>query len=219
MSSRSAVETALDLYRHPIKVNAARKSTLPNDILALIRIVAGSDDEVAALDLPDVKSPSEMREAAAFYMQQVMFQKDNDSHRILGLNSKSTPQQIKDHKRLLLKWLHPDRNHNKWERVYFQRVLHAAEKLEGNPTKALVLFETPNKLKAKQSGENAKLKLRMKPNHASLDLRTRLRIWLKRGLVFSLVFIITICLFSAANRMGYLSDDLPILEQLQAWLI
>jgi hypothetical protein len=218
MNTRGAVELALDLYRHPIKVTAARKSALPADILALIRIVAGSDDEMAALDLPDVKSPTEMREAAAFFMQQVMFQKDNDSHRILGLNSKSTAQQIKDHKRLLLKWLHPDRNQNKWERVYFQRVLHAAEKLEGNSTNALVPVELPTKSKTNHNGEKTKPKLRMKPIHAPLDLRSKLRIWMKRGLVFSFVFMMSVSVFSALNRMGYLSDDLPMLDQLQAWL-
>lgn len=215
MNKRGAIELALDLYRHPIKVKSVRAAPLPLDVLQLVRIVAGSDDEIAALALPDFKSASEMREAAVFFIQQIMFQTGNAPRRILGLSEDASAQQIKDHKRLLLKWLHPDRNQNTWERVYFQRVIQAAASLEGLPNTALVPVAKPKHRHAKSA---AKLKLHIKPIHGAQTWQAKLRQQVKRLVVFSAAFIIAVAVFSIFRRLGYLSEDLPVFEQLQAWL-
>jgi DnaJ domain len=212
--TRGAVELALDLYRHPIKVKAARKSALPADVVKLIRIVSGSDEEIAALNLKDVRSPTEMREAAAFFMQQILFLSNNTPHRMLGLDSNAEAQQIKDHKRLLLKWLHPDRNQNKWESVYFQRVLKAAETLEGQPITDLE--PTDNNWKSKRTAQTAKIKLHAQPMRRSL--RSNLRHWVKRIFIFGVVVLLLVTAFSLLRQLGYVDDDLPWLDKLRAWL-
>ena len=215
MNKRGAIELALDLYRHPIKVKAVRKAALPIDVLKLVRIVAGSDDEIAALNLTDLKSPTEMREAAVFFIQQIMFQPSNAPHRVLGLSENASPQEIKDHKRLLLKWLHPDRNQNKWERVYFQRVILAAASVEGVQTNAVVALE-PKPQRAPQ--QTNKPKLQMKPIHRAQTWQAKLRQRVRRLLIFTATFFIAITTFSIFRQLGYVSDDLPVFEQLQAWL-
>ena len=218
MNKRGAIELALDIYRHPSKVGAVRRAALPMDVLKLVRIVAGGDDEIAAQNLTDQKSPAEMRDAAVFFIQQIMFQSGNAPHRILGLSEDASPQQIKDHKRLLLKWLHPDRNQSKWEGVYFQRVLQAAQSVEGPPTNALVPVEPRPQRTSQHSRKTTKPKLYMKPLDRAQTWQAKLRQRVRRLLIFVATFFIAVTTFSVIRRMGYVSDDLPMFEQLQAWL-
>ncbi len=218
MNKRGAIELALDLYRHPIKVKSVRKAPLPTDVLQLVRIVAGSDDEIAALTLPELKTPNEMRDAAVFFIQQIMFQSGNAPRRVLGLSDDANTQQIKDHKRLLLKWLHPDRNQNTWERVYFQRVIQAAESVEGLSNTALAPLDHGARPKPRQVKNATKLKLHIKPIHRSQTWQAKIRQLVKRLAVFSAAFFIAVMVFSVSRRLGFVSDDLPVFDQLQAWL-
>ncbi len=218
MEKRGAIELALDLYRHPTKVKAVRKAALPIDVLKLVRIVAGSDDEISALNLTDLKSPTEMRDAAVFFIQQIMFQPNSAPHRVLGLGENASLQEIKDHKRLLLKWLHPDRNQNTWERVYFQRVIHAAASVEGVQTNAVVPVGPRPQRMPHHTSKTVKPKLQLKPIHRAQSWQAKLRQIFRRLLLFTATFFIAVTTFSVFRRLGYVSDDLPVFEQLQAWL-
>ena len=53
--------------------------------------------------------------------------------RLLGLHEQASYDDIRSNKRLLLKWLHPDRNHNSWETKLFHRVQAAVDRLENEP--------------------------------------------------------------------------------------
>jgi hypothetical protein len=130
MSNAEAIELALKVYQRPARARSLRRQDFPAGILSLIKIAASTEDEVepligdrAAPDLP-------VRDAAVFYLQQILMHAGNDDYRQLGLKRGASLQDLKDHKRLLLKWLHPDRNRNAWENVLFQRVAAAAKRLE-----------------------------------------------------------------------------------------
>jgi DnaJ domain len=130
MQSRNALGVALDLFRRPIGVRDQQKQILPNDVITVIRIAAGDAVETSRFGGDHDKRVLEIQEACIFYVQQILFHPGADDYRILGLSPGATSKQIQEHKRMLLKWLHPDRNHNTWEQKHFNRVIAAAENLE-----------------------------------------------------------------------------------------
>jgi hypothetical protein len=74
-----------------------------------------------ARDLP------ELRAAARFFIEQLLFRQDADHYRLLGLEQSATEAQIKDHHRLLMRLIHPDREQSgdAWKEAYASRVNRA----------------------------------------------------------------------------------------------
>ncbi len=218
MKQRPAVELALDLYRHPALLPTVRKAPLPTDMLNLIRVAASGEAETAeATPIADTNQ-SELRAAAAFFMQQILFQAGNDHYRILGLTKNAGPQEIKDHKRLLLKWLHPDLNRNKWESAYFQRVLAAAQKIEGGQASPILPVPTSS-ANTKRTNDISKRPLPLKTlARKKIDRRAAIKLSLKRVGYVAALSCIGLAVFSILIRSGYLNDDLPVFDRLQAWL-
>ncbi len=123
MGNLLAKHIALELFSQPALARRIRQQPLPEGMLEVIQIAAGN-------------SPSDRnqlsQDAAIFFLQQVLISRDNDNFRLLGLNHGASLELVREHRRWLLKWLHPDRNHNKWESTLFDRVNLAATQLE-NP--------------------------------------------------------------------------------------
>jgi hypothetical protein len=125
MQTLNALDIALQLYRQPALARKVRRNGLPPRVLSVIKIAAGSEEELA---VPVDHTPGEIREireAAIFFLQNCLFQAGGDSHRVLGVEPGAPVAEIRQHKRWLLKWLHPDLNRNTWEAIYLQRVLAA----------------------------------------------------------------------------------------------
>ncbi len=124
-----ALLQALALYRAPRSRRPTAEERLPEGILKLLRIVAG--EEQASIQSQEAcgESREDIREAAAFYIQQVMFAPDSDSYRVLGVDADAGDEQIKEHYRWLTRWLHPDRNRDPWEAVFADRVNQAWQDL------------------------------------------------------------------------------------------
>lgn len=129
MQQTEAIEAALEAYRHPQAVRGLKRAPLPAGMLTLIKLAAASPEEVEKLVTEETARQLPLREAAAFYLQQLLISAGDD-YRQLGLAPGATLQDVKEHKRWLLKWLHPDRNRNRWESALFQRVVASAERLE-----------------------------------------------------------------------------------------
>jgi hypothetical protein len=129
MQETEAIETALEAYRHPHAVRTLKRGPIPAGMLTLIKLAAASPEEVEKLVTEETARQLPLREAAAFYLQQLLISAGND-YRQLGLAPGASLQEVKDHKRWLLKWLHPDRNRNSWESALFKRVVASAERLE-----------------------------------------------------------------------------------------
>jgi hypothetical protein len=117
-----ALEQALACHRAPALLAAAQSRPLPEGMLTLLRLAAGDQAMAAQCALASDESETEVAEAAAFFIQQVLFAPGADSYRMLGVNPDAPDAQLKEHYRWLVRWLHPDRNTDDWDSVYADRV-------------------------------------------------------------------------------------------------
>jgi hypothetical protein len=124
MRQRHAIELAIDFARMPALGRTSVAPPIPPNIIEVMEIAAGSpkacEDAAAAIGEP----VEHLTEAARFYLQQALFRPEADCHRVLGLQPGATRAMARAHMRLLLEWLHPDRN-NGLEAVYAERVIKA----------------------------------------------------------------------------------------------
>ncbi len=119
------LDLALNVARMPTLAAAMRERPLPPDTLVLIRIAAGCVETAREAAEITGMQPGSLREAAVFYLQQVLLADGSDSYRVLGVLPEATRTEMREHLRWLMKWLHPDRNPNDWESVFAERVLKA----------------------------------------------------------------------------------------------
>jgi hypothetical protein len=119
----SALEWALALLHAPGKRHALRHKPLPSGIDLLLGIAAGAMPEQLA-DAARIFGESEqrVREAAQFYVKEVMFFPQADAYRVLGVQADASNASIKTHHRLLQHWLHPDRLDSEDDAVFAARV-------------------------------------------------------------------------------------------------
>lgn len=123
MRGPRAIDIALDVVRMPRLARVLAHRPLPTDILDVIRL-AGSDEACRAMGASMRRPPHLLRDAARFYLQQVMLHPEADRFRVLGLPWGATRAEARVHLRWLLMWLHPDRG-GEWEAPYAARVLAA----------------------------------------------------------------------------------------------
>ena len=95
----------------------------------MVRIAAGDSSAMAKGRELTAAEPAELAEAAAFYLQQLLFAPGTDSYRVLGVNPGADDARIKEHYRWLVRWLHPDRNADDWDTIYTDRVTRAWQQL------------------------------------------------------------------------------------------
>jgi len=125
LAGRHALDLALNLARMPTLAPAMRAQPIPPDILVVIRLAAGCTDTLHdATKVTGIPADS-IRNAAIFYLQEVLFSSEADSHRVLGVSPGASRREMREHMRWLLQWLHPDRNPNEWESVFAERVIKA----------------------------------------------------------------------------------------------
>lgn len=105
----SALRAAFDLLAAPSRRRQLRKTPLPNDIVLLLRIVADDLEAIEACAGHVEKSPNQLHEAAAFYIEQVMLAPQADSYRVLGARRDAPSAELRRHLGYLCKWLHSDR--------------------------------------------------------------------------------------------------------------
>jgi hypothetical protein len=122
---REALGFALDLARMPTLVEVMRSQPLPEDTIVVIRIAAGCADTTKDAEVVTGLKSSILREACAFYLQQVLFTPEADGFRVLGVQPGASRREMREHMRWLVTWLHPDGNRDDWESVFVERVLHA----------------------------------------------------------------------------------------------
>lgn len=114
----ATAELALAVYRQPaLHAELLRgDGPLPSGVAALLRLAGGT--EVQELDpaLAALAPESELRKAALFFVEEVLFQREATHYRVLGLNQDATADQVKEHHRLLMRLFHPDRSAHSDER-------------------------------------------------------------------------------------------------------
>ncbi len=129
-SGKRAIDVAVAVYKQPSQFSVPRIGNYPSCMLDIVKTAAG-DEETINLISKDLNMPREaVIEICKFYLRKLLTAGDNDPFRMLALDRGATADNIKDHKRWLLKWLHPDRNSSKWESALFLMIGNAALQLE-----------------------------------------------------------------------------------------
>ena len=120
MSASTALQQALRLRDQPDLLTGLQRAPLPPEMTALIR--TATDDGTS--------TPTE-RAAAAAFLQQVCLHAGADARRCLGLRADDDLTTARTHHRLLIRWLHPDRNPD--DQVLAERVNSAWTALKHPP--------------------------------------------------------------------------------------
>lgn len=125
MSDKTALKAAIDLIHVPSQGRLLRSEPLPDGVLILLRIAAGDAGAehtgVAVTDRP----LAVVQQAAAFFIEQILFAPDADSYRVLGLDKEATAAELRRNVGLLLRWLHPDLDPGGERSIYVRKVTTA----------------------------------------------------------------------------------------------
>lgn len=136
MTGPGALQHALDLAAMPGLARLMRRQPLPSDVLTVIRIAARSPESLEAAAGSTGRRPEQLREAAVAYLQQVLFTRDGNAYRVLGVGPDAPQELIGQHMRWLMKWLHPDRDRGDWESAFAERVASAWDDLKSPERRA-----------------------------------------------------------------------------------
>jgi hypothetical protein len=136
MPHADALRVALDLFHVPSRVRFARADPLPEDVLFLLRIAAGDDRAVKQAVQASHRSAAVVREAATFFIEQVLLCPESDSYRVLGVSPEATASELRRNMALLVKWLHPDTVSKGQPSVFLNRVTLAWDDLKNAERRA-----------------------------------------------------------------------------------
>lgn len=119
----------LALHRAPAMRFDLRGQPLPADLGLILRLAAPSqsllDDTAARIG----ETPATLREAARFYLQQVLFEPGTDAYRVLGVAPDAAVAHIREHHQWLQRWLHPDRHEDDGSATFSARLNWAWQQL------------------------------------------------------------------------------------------
>lgn len=131
MARRKAIDIALDAAAKPGVASLMSVGPLPEGIKSLLRVVAeGEWRDASTEEAYRSHTPEQVRAASAAFLGSILFDRASDPYRVLGLSPGASLEDVRENKRLLLKWLHPDRNPRRQEQDYLARVIEAAEAIE-----------------------------------------------------------------------------------------
>ena len=139
MTERSgeALDVALGLLRAPALRGALRARPLPGGVAEVLAIASGSADRTRAAAERTGYTEADLVEAARFYVQQVLLVQGVDAYRTLGTDPGADHATLRDHYRLLLRWLHPDRSEGEqWDSALATRVNQAWNQLRTDAARA-----------------------------------------------------------------------------------
>jgi hypothetical protein len=127
-----ALKLAIDLLHLPTQVRSVRSAPLPVDVRVLLRIAAGDEEVISQAVESAGRSRDVVREAAAFFIEQILLYPGADSYRVLGSTSEAPYRELRHNMALLLRWLHPDSDRQEQRVVFAARVTRAWNDLKTN---------------------------------------------------------------------------------------
>src|SRR6478736_2011909 len=108
MECLPALRAAMNLLHLPSQAALIRAGPLPEGLLILLRIAAGDAEVTTQASASIGRSREMVREAATFFLEQVLLHADADSYRVLGSTRGAPHPELRRNMTLLLQWLHPD---------------------------------------------------------------------------------------------------------------
>jgi hypothetical protein len=120
-----AIRVAINLLHQPSQVRYVRSDLLPHGLDLLLRIAAGDEEAEYQTAAVMNRLRPEVREAAIFYIEQVLLYAGADSYRVLGGTSQTKATELRQNMLLLLRWLHLDADRGGEHQVFLSRVTTA----------------------------------------------------------------------------------------------
>ncbi len=130
MDQTTAIRLAIDLVQVPSRIRATRSRPLPDGMGLLLRVAAGDEGATLSVADPTGRTPEFLREAATFFIEQILLAPDADSYRVLGADYRCEGPQLRSHMALLLRWLHPDVAGDDDRSIFAARVIAAWDDLK-----------------------------------------------------------------------------------------
>ena len=85
-----------------------RDAPLPGGMELLLRIAAGDRAAIADAMLQTERSEAVLRQAAEFFIEQILMSPVSGSYRVLGANRDASGAELRHNMALLVRWMHPD---------------------------------------------------------------------------------------------------------------
>jgi hypothetical protein len=130
MVETAALRAALSLLHMPSSIRRVRAEPLPQGVDVLLQILAGDQAVLADASARTERPASLLRDAAKFFVEQILLAPDTGSYRVLGASSDTQSSTLRHNMALLLRWLHPDKMPTDDRRVLVERVTLAWENLK-----------------------------------------------------------------------------------------
>ncbi|MGO9474887.1 MAG: J domain-containing protein [Rhodomicrobium sp.] len=108
MQSSEALSAALAMLHDPRLARAVRDRPLPKGITLLLEAAAGEAGALAGAAALTGRSEATLKNAAGFFIEQVLLIPEADSYRILGADRETSEGELRRHMALLMRWVHPD---------------------------------------------------------------------------------------------------------------
>lgn len=136
MTNHSTIWMAIDLRQAPSNVKRVRAAPLPKDVSKLMAIAAGDEVALTEAKKGTCRSEQSLREAAGFYIEQILLHPDADHYRVLGARSEASTAELRRNMALLIRWLHPDHKNALERTVFTARVTRAWNELKNEDRRA-----------------------------------------------------------------------------------
>ena len=130
MDDAAALRIAFQLLHTPLLIRQVRSAPLPHGVYLLLQVAVGDESALARAAASTCRSVESLREASAFFIEQILLAPDADSYRVLGGSSGSDGKDLRRNMTLLLKWLHPDVQRRRECSVFARRVALAWDDLK-----------------------------------------------------------------------------------------
>src|SRR5215475_7682234 len=125
-----ALRLAIDLLHVPSRVRHVRIDPLPEGVAFLLGIAAGNSSAMREAIRTTDRPTEVIRDAAAFFIEQILLEAQSDSYRVLGARPNATPSELRHNMASFMKWLHPDSAHDGPQSVFVNRVTMAWDDLK-----------------------------------------------------------------------------------------
>jgi hypothetical protein len=184
MDDWAALKLALELLYVPWRVRLVREQPLPEGVPLLLRVAAGDAAGEEAAVKAAGRPPEVVRQAAAFFIEQILLAPDADSYRVLGAGPAATNAELRTNMALLMRWLHPDAARQGERSVFAARIAAAWNDLKSPERRAAYDSERKPPIPGSLHGGRRSRSARSR-RHAGLEAPRRSR--LPRLLAFFLL--------------------------------
>lgn len=161
MRSGDGIRVAIELLHVPSRVRVARTEPLPAGVDLLLRIASG-EAEAERVAIASTGRPRDLiRQAAIFFIEQVLLCPNSDSYRVLGADSQASSGELRRNMALLVKWLHPDKDPRGQRSMFVSRVIRAWDDLKTPKRRASYddgrrIASTPKHVRKSRSASSSK---------------------------------------------------------------